>query len=141
MPKVLMLEEREGGLQAERACDRDSSSCRAASPRVMVVANNQLLRDALEAALAATTGLEVVVTAETAEDLPLAAVHDYMADVLLMDIAASREATVGHVRDLAASCPHLKIVIIDVVHAGCDRPPQAQACRACRDRPVRRARA
>jgi DNA-binding NarL/FixJ family response regulator len=107
MPKALMLGDADAMAPANGG-------------RVIVVANNQLLRDALEGALAASAGLDVVVTAETLDELPLAAVQTSGARLLLIDPAPSRTTTIDQVRALVASCPELKVIIIDAVHTGSD---------------------
>jgi DNA-binding NarL/FixJ family response regulator len=107
MSKALMLEDPDDVASAARQ-------------RVIVVANNQLLRDALEIALTSSAGLEVVVSAETLDDLRGAAVQASLARVLLMAPAPLRETTIDQIRDLLAGYPDLKIVIIDAVHTGSD---------------------
>lgn len=110
MSKVLMLEDYQDG---DRPGNRDRAACGTA-PRLMLVANNRMLRDALEAALLAAHDLEVLVAAETIDDLPMAAAREGIADALLMDVGASRDAAIGYVRELVAGYPRLKIIIIDV---------------------------
>jgi DNA-binding NarL/FixJ family response regulator len=106
--------------QHEGAGDRDASTSPAAPARVMVVATNRLLRDALEAALTGTPDLEVVLTAEEAEQVSSAVVDACMADIMLMDVAPSTSATIELVRELVAGHPTLKIIVIDTVHAASD---------------------
>lgn len=89
------------------------------SARLAVVTSNERLRDTLAETLPAVGNVDVVATTHAAERLPAAALRgDGAADVLLMDIGSSD--TMGQVRNLVASCPHLKIILVDVVHVGAE---------------------
>jgi DNA-binding NarL/FixJ family response regulator len=85
--------------------------------RLMVIAENRLVREALQAALAKADRIEVVATGDSADDLSLPMVQDCRPDALLMDIGPHPETTAAHLRELATTCPETRVIIMDVAEA------------------------
>lgn len=82
-------------------------------PRVFVVAENRLLREALTRMLAKSGEVEVIGGEETApfrtEDL-----LDVGTDILLLSSRGNRDEDLGVIRDVRSSTPEVLILLIDV---------------------------
>jgi DNA-binding NarL/FixJ family response regulator len=96
---------------------RARDSRRTSSIRILVIAENRLFRDGVDAALATQGDLEVVASLDACNDLAGVA-REHQPDIVLMDIGPRHLDTVALIRALARSRPESRIVMIDVAQIG-----------------------